>query len=107
MNKLQKKLTSGNEAIVNERANIIIDDIQSEIETVITNLEKKKRDVVKRKLNHADIGPDNSTSLRVVDENFDASDWVKTLMSLEKELVMIEIELNIAGKLKKEWLDEE
>lgn len=106
MNKLEKKLSQGQTEIMNQRALIVSEDIQSEIESVITDLEKKRRELVKNKLNHTDIGPDNSTSLRVVDENFNASSWVSRLVDIEKALVLIEIELTVANNIKKEWLDE-
>lgn len=106
MNKLEKKLSQGQTEIMNQRALIVSEDIQSEIESVITDLEKKRREIVKNKLNHTDIGPDNSTSLRVVDENFNASNWVSRLVDIEKALVLIEIELTVANNIKKEWLDE-
>lgn len=106
MNKLEKKLSQGQTEIMNQRALIVSEDIQSEIESVITDLEKKRREIVKNKLNHTDIGPDNSTSLRVVDENFNASSWVSRLVDIEKALVLIEIELTVANNIKKEWLDE-
>ena len=106
MNKLEKKLSQGQTEIMNQRALIVSEDIQSEIESVITDLEKRRREIVKNKLNHTDIGPDNSTSLRVVDENFNASSWVSRLVDIEKALVLIEIELTVANNIKKEWLDE-
>lgn len=106
MNKLTSKLSKGQAQIINQRAQIVADDIASEIETRISELEKKKRDVTRRKLSHTDIGPDNSTSLRVVDDKFNSAEWVDTLMNIEKELVLVEIDLKIANSVKEEWLKE-
>ncbi len=104
MNKLTSKLSKGQAQIINQRAQIVADDIASEIETRISELEKKKRDITRRKLPHTDIGPDNSTSLRVVDDKFNSAQWVDTLMNIEKELVMVEIDIKIANAVKEEWL---
>jgi len=106
MNKLINKLSAGEAVIRNQRAQIVAEDIQSEIESLIVTLEKKKREVIKNKLSHTDIGPNETTSLRVVDENFDSSLWVATLHTIEKELLNVEIELEIANRIKKEWLEE-
>lgn len=107
MNKLINKLSAGEAVIRNQRAQIVAEDIQSEIESMIVALEKKKREVIKAKLSHTDIGPDETTSLRVVSESFNAAVWVDELQALEKELLNVEIELEIANRIKKEWLEEE
>lgn len=107
MNKLINKLSAGESVIRNQRAQIVAEDIQSEIESMIVALEKKKREVIKAKLSHTDIGPDETTSLRVVSEHFNAAVWVDELQALEKELLNVEIELEIANRIKKEWLEEE
>lgn len=107
MNKLINKLSAGESVIRNQRAQIVAEDIQSEIESMIVALEKRKREVIKAKLSHTDIGPDETTSLRVVSENFNAAVWVDELQALEKELLNVDIELEIANRIKKEWLEEE
>lgn len=104
MNKLIAKLSAGESVIRNQRAQIVAEDIQSEIESMIVTLEKKKREITKVKLNHTDIGPNETTSLRVVDESFNACNWVDDLLRIEKDLLNIEIELEIANRIKREWL---
>ena len=104
MNKLERMLSADNRAVISARAKNAMEEISAEMSTLIANLEKDKREHVKKLTNLTDIGPDNATSLRVVDENFNAEKWLKEIHQLKMDIRLKEIEIKVAKEMHDEWL---
>lgn len=104
MNKLERMLSADNKAVISARAKNAMEEISAEMATAIANLEKDKREFVKKLTNITDIGPDNTTSLRVVDEGFDACSWLKEIHNLKMDIRLKDIEIKVAKEMSDEWL---
>lgn len=107
MNKLEKMLSADNQSVLSARAKNAMDDCKAEMDSLIANLNKKKRNHVKELTNLTDLGPENSTSLRVVDETFNAEEWIKQLHKLKLTIRLCEIEIQTAEEIKSEWFTDE
>ena len=106
MNKLERKLSADNRAVISARAKNAMDDCAAEMDTLIAKLEKNKRNAVKELTNLTDIGPDNTTSLRVVDESFNAERWIQQIHELKMEIRLADIEIKVALETKEEWFSD-
>lgn len=104
MNKLERMLSADNKAVLSARAKTAMEDIAAESTAFIAQLEKEKRESIKRLNALTDIGPDESTSLRVVDESFDAAQWIKQIHALKMDIRLKEIEIKVAKEIDAEWM---
>jgi hypothetical protein len=104
MNKLERMLSADNKAVLSARAKTAMEDIAAESTAFIAQLEKEKRESIKKLNALTDIGPDESTSLRVVEESFDAAHWIKQIHSLKMDIRLKEIEIKVANEIHNEWM---
>ena len=89
-------LVSSNYAVKAKRANVVNEAAQAEYTQVILQLEATKRDINSKIFALEDMGPSQTTSLRVTEMGFDAKAWVKAQQELRLEMLLVDQELAVA-----------
>ena len=95
--KVFKGLNKTNKGINESRCLLAAEDIIYAQKKIVMDLEEKSRRVRSDIMVLSDLGPDNSTSLRPVHKDFDATAYVTKLQELKVEKALIDAELSIAN----------
>ena len=99
-------LTNDNKAIRANRANLIVEDVKAEQETLVRTLENEVRGIERSIMALTDFGPDSEYSLRVVKDNFNAANWVAAYQKNKLALELKNVELELAKETYREFFEE-
>ena len=100
-------LTRDNKSIKAARAKIIAEDAYDAQSEIVRTLSQEKREIEKQLLKLSDTSPDSEFSLKVVKDNFKASEWAKSIQALKVQLAMKEVEVKVAVDTFNEWFGNE
>jgi len=103
MNKFTKKLSQDNQSTLTDRAEIAASDCMAEMTAFLQQLDSRKREINRKLVNHSDIGPDKTTTLKVVDDTFCAKEWIKTMHGLRMQKELIDVEIKVAEDINNDW----
>jgi hypothetical protein len=95
MNAFKRRLLSGTASIREARANQIVGQVEARMEGWRLDLKAKIQDLEAQKASILDLGPDQSTSLRVASEDFSAAQLVLKLKGINIELHKLHEEVKV------------
>lgn len=107
MSKFVKNLVQDAKGIKEQRAKILAEDTKIELETLINQLRKDKRELDVKILNLTDLSPDNTYSLKPGGDNFNAAKWVDEMQDAKIALLNKQVELYTAEETYNEWFTED
>lgn len=92
MKRIHAALIAGSGAIRNARAEQVVTQLEAELSARKIELDNEKRAIRAEKAVLMDMGPDQTTSLRVTSPDFSPKGYVIKLNSLNKRLIALEDE---------------
>jgi len=102
-NKFINLLSADNKTIKQERAIRLANEIEAEVDTLITEKKKALNTIKSQIADLCDLSPSNSYSLRPGSDKFKPEDWTRQLFNAKCQLRIAEIEYEEATKIKTEW----
>ena len=103
MNKIIKTMLESPSDILKKRATMIATNLEIEQTNWINTLKQEIMKLEMKIQDLTDFAPDSTDSLRPASKNFDAKQWVKELNEAKIELYELEISLEIAEGITKEY----
>jgi hypothetical protein len=105
MNKFETSLSVNGNSQLQKRAKAVAEQTKLAMEQRVNDLKYKLSAKKQEMEEHGDLGPDQNTSTRPVDKDFDPKAWVEKTIRLAQEIELIKIELDIAAKAQVEWFE--
>lgn len=93
------------ETIRSRRFRMVLDRIALDQDALVNQLRRDLAELENRYANLVDIGPDQTTSLRVVDEKFDSQAFVRDVQALKLSIIEKKVELETAVETQEELKD--
>lgn len=93
--------------ILKKRATMVATNLEIEQTNWVNNLKQEKMKLEMKIQDLTDFAPDSTDSLRPASKNFDAKQWVKELNEAKIELYELNIALEIAEEVTKEYFTDE
>lgn len=106
-NKFISNLTQSSNDIREKRAEFAAKDTEEVSLNVVTKERKALRDLERSIDKLSDTNRDSELSLKVAADTFDSESWVKSMLSLELQLVNQKIKTKVAEDFHKKWFGEE
>ena len=102
MSKFAKNITVGGGAVKSKRADLIAQQAEQKQTQLIQSLKARITDKKMALENLNDLNPESEDSLRP-GAGFNADQWVNQNFSIQKDLILLQIDLKIAEDTYAEW----
>ena len=106
VNKFTTGLNKSSREIRGQRAVLVGSATEAAQEEIIQSLEKRKRELLTKKLNLEDFYPSKIGSTVPVKNDFDPVEWARDMQKVKVDLAMLDVELKIAKETYDEWFKE-
>jgi hypothetical protein len=103
--KFQKIVASTGKDVLDQRAKIVFNATRAAMQDYLTSLERRKEALELELLNLTDLSVETTESLRPGNKNFKAPQWVQEMVTLKKELALLEDDLAIAEEVHNEYFE--
>jgi hypothetical protein len=101
--KFQKILASSGQDLLDRRSQLIHNSTAAAMQDVITNLTRKRDSIELEILNLTDLSVNTRNSLRPGNKDYDPNKWVEQMCALQKEIELINDDLDIAEAIQEEY----
>lgn len=106
MNKFQVILRQSSKEIKENRARIASENAKDAAEELVRKLSKELR-TLESQLDHlTDLNRDSELSLKVIKDDFNATNWMANIQNVKLAIVQKKIELEVAKETYADWFDE-
>lgn len=106
VSKFEKQMRMSSDKIRGQRAKFVAEDAKEAQTELVNNIKKRKRNLERELMQLEDTHRDSKLSLNVVNDRFDAHNWVEDIQCVKIQLANVEIELKIAEGTTNEWFVE-
>lgn len=97
MNAFKQRLLAGSGALRESRANQIVAAVDSKVQAIKLDIANRRQALTAEKDVLLDLGPDESTSLRVASHDFSPTQLVLKLQGINEQLHQLDIEEGIVN----------
>lgn len=102
-NKFERTLTMGHKAIRNQNGKVVAADTADASSLFLQNLYAKRRKLERAIVGYSNIHPSDTTTLDVVNEGYDADQWVENINECKFKLAILNQKITIAEETDKEY----
>lgn len=106
MGLIKKYLGTDHDQLYSNRINSLVGDLEAASEDVVRNLEKEKRELMRRKEAMLDMGVQNRQDISA-SLNVDPQSWAKEFHDINYKLDVIDVRLRISNRTHTELFEED